>query len=179
MRRLLKEFEQLEKEPVEGICIYVETINESSEIKSPIPQYEAKISGPQNTPYENGTFTLSLTVPIKYPMDPPTIVFKTKIYHPNIDDSGRICLDILKRSPQGKWRPSLSLRSLLLSIQSLLAEPNPDDWLMSDIAKIYKDDRKRFNKIAKEMTEKYAMQNRISLPISNENNQNNETFENK
>mmetsp|Transcript_6593 Transcript_6593/g.24688 ORF Transcript_6593/g.24688 Transcript_6593/m.24688 type:complete len:196 (+) Transcript_6593:4084-4671(+) len=165
MRRLLKELEQLEKDPVEGLSIYSDPSPSASKT---LPSYEAKISGPSQTPYENGTFTLSISVPQRYPIEPPTIVFKTRIYHPNIDDSGRICLDILKGAPKGKWNPALSLRSVLISIQSLLAEPNPDDWLMSEIAQVYRDDRKRFDKKAREMTEKHAMTNRIVIAQSEE-----------
>lgn len=58
-------------------------------------------------------------------MSPPKVVFDTKIYHPNIDNLGRICLDILKKN----WSPALQIKSVLLSIQSLMSEPNPDDPL--------------------------------------------------
>ena len=71
-----------------------------------------KISGPNETPYEGGFFNLELFLPEEYPMVPPKVLFRTKIYHPNIDKLGRICLDILKN----KWSPALQIRSVLLSI---------------------------------------------------------------
>ena len=63
-------------------------------------------------------------------MSPPKVVFDTKIYHPNIDNLGRICLDILKKN----WSPALQIKSVLLSIQSLMSEPNPDDPLNNEAA---------------------------------------------
>lgn len=68
-----------------------------------------------------GKFKLELFLPDDYPMAPPKVRFLTKIYHPNIDKLGRICLDILK----DKWSPALQIRTVLLSIQALLSAPNP------------------------------------------------------
>ncbi len=69
-----------------------------------------------------GLFKLELFLTEEYPMQPPKVRFLTKIYHPNIDKLGRICLDILK----DKWSAALQMRSVLLSIQALLSSPNPD-----------------------------------------------------
>ncbi|KAH8939958.1 hypothetical protein BDL97_15G063900 [Sphagnum fallax] len=77
-----------------------------------------------------GVFKLELFLPKKYPMATP------KIYHPNIDKLGRICLDVLK----DKWSPALHFRTVLLSIQALLSAPNPDDPLVENIAKHWKSD---------------------------------------
>ena len=71
------------------------------------------ILGPQQSPYEGGAFKLELFLPQEYPMAAPKVRFLTKIYHPNIDKLGRICLDILK----DKWSPALQIRTVLLSIQ--------------------------------------------------------------
>lgn len=67
-------------------------------------------------------------------MAPPKVRFLTKMYHPNIDKLGRICLDILK----DKWSPALQIRTVLLSIQALLSAPNPDDPLANDVAEMWK-----------------------------------------
>ncbi|KAH0520116.1 Ubiquitin-conjugating enzyme E2 T [Microtus ochrogaster] len=123
--RLKKELHMLAIEPPPGITCWQE--------KDQVDDLRAQILGGANTPYEKGVFTLEVIVPERYPFEPPQIRFLTPIYHPNIDSSGRICLDILKLPPKGAWRPSLNIATVLASIQLLMAEPNPDDPLMADI----------------------------------------------
>lgn len=82
--------------------------------------WTATITGPAETPYANLILKLSFVFPTNYPYAPPTVLFKTPIYHPNVDFSGRICLDILK----DKWSAVYNVSSVLLSLQSLLGEPN-------------------------------------------------------
>lgn len=99
-----------------------------------------------------GVFKLELFLPDDYPMAAPKVRFLTKIYHPNIDRLGRICLDILK----DKWSPALQIRTVLISIQALLSAPNPDDPLSEQVARHFKDDNAGAIKTAKEWTQKYA-----------------------
>lgn len=82
--------------------------------------WTATIEGPNDTPYAGLTFKLSFAFPSNYPYAAPTVLFKTPIYHPNVDFSGRICLDILK----DKWTAAYNIQTVLLSLQSLLGEPN-------------------------------------------------------
>jgi ubiquitin-conjugating enzyme E2 C len=83
-------------------------------------KWTATVVGPADTPYAGLTFKLSFSFPNNYPYAAPSVVFCTPIYHPNIDFSGRICLDILK----DKWSAIYNVQSVLLSLQSLLGEPN-------------------------------------------------------
>jgi ubiquitin-conjugating enzyme E2 D len=78
---------------------------------------------------------------------------QTKVYHPNVNSQGSICLDILK----DQWSPALTISKVLLSISSLLTDANPDDPLVPEIAHIYKTDRQRYEETAREWTRKYAM----------------------
>ncbi|KAF5105596.1 hypothetical protein DV452_005162 [Geotrichum candidum] len=115
--------------------------------------WQATIMGPADSPYANGVFFLSITFPTDYPFKPPKVGFTTKIYHPNINSNGSICLDILK----DQWSPALTISKVLLSICSLLTDPNPDDPLVPEIAHVYKTDRSRYETTAREWTRKYAI----------------------
>ena len=147
VRRLTKELQEIRKDPPLNIS--------AGPINDNLFEWEAVLLGPTETPYEGGVFILNLHIPIDYPMKPPNILFKTKIYHPNINSTGAICLDILKSN----WSPSLTLSKLLLSICSLLNDPNCDDPLVPDIAKEYKQNHPLFIKNAKEWTQYYAVHN--------------------
>merc|ERR1712096_272689 len=103
-------------------------------------------------PYEGGLFFLKIQFPQDYPFKPPKIKFQTKIYHCNINDKGGICLDILKE----QWSPALTLKKVLISICSLLHDPNPDDPLVPEIAKLYKTNRAAHDNAAREYTERNA-----------------------
>ena len=114
--------------------------------------WQATIMGPSETAYEGGVFFLDIKFPKEYPFKPPKVYFITKIYHPNINSSGAICLDILK----DQWSPALTISKVLLSICSLLTDPNPDDPLVPSIAKLYKENKKLYQTKARVFTIRYA-----------------------
>ncbi|PWY99638.1 putative ubiquitin-conjugating enzyme E2 [Testicularia cyperi] len=144
-KRIIKETERLLKDPgTEGISA---TPHEDN-----LRYFDVVIDGPDQSPFSGGKFKLELFLPEDYPMAPPKVRFLTKIYHPNIDKLGRICLDILK----DKWSPALQIRTVLLSVQALLSAPNPDDPLANDVAEHYKKDEKGAIEVSRQWTEMYA-----------------------
>lgn len=116
-------------------------------------RWEASIIGPENSPYAGGIFALQIFFPVDYPFKPPKISFRTKIYHCNINANGGICLDILKE----QWSPALTISKVLLSICSLLTDPNPDDPLVPEIAQLYKNNRSLHDQSARLSCMKYAV----------------------
>lgn len=118
-----------------------------------IHQWQATIMGPEGSPYHGGIFYLKINFPIDYPFKPPKIIFLTKIYHCNINSSGGICLDILK----DQWSPALTISKVLLSICSLMDDPNPNDPLVPEIADLLIKNKVEHNERARLYTMQYAM----------------------
>jgi ubiquitin-conjugating enzyme E2 D/E len=115
-------------------------------------KWEGCIFGPEDSPYSGGVFKVSIQFPVDYPFRPPHVQFKTPIYHPNINNAGLICLDILK----GQWSPILTISKVLLSITSLLTDPNPDDPFVPNIAHQYKTNKLAYEMNARQWTLMYA-----------------------
>lgn len=134
-KRLQSELMQLMLSPSPGISAFPDADGN-------LLSWTATINGPADTPYENLTFKLSFSFPENYPYAPPTVLFKTPIYHPNVDFSGRICLDILK----DKWSAVYNVQSVLLSLQSLLGEPNNASPLNGQAAELWDKDREEFKR---------------------------------
>ncbi|XP_010274032.1 PREDICTED: ubiquitin-conjugating enzyme E2 D1-like isoform X2 [Nelumbo nucifera] len=142
--RLLKELDATKKDPLSHCSC--------GPVGNDIFEWQGVIMGPECTPYEGGLFFLSIHIPEDYPNSPPEIKFKTKVIHPNIDEDGTIHLDIL----WDRWTPVLTIEWVLLSICSLLADPNAD-ISFNPIAILYRNNREEYNKKTKEWTRKYAM----------------------
>ena len=144
--RIQKELSLLMKDPPDNCS--------AGPIDDDIFHWEGTIMGPTETVYEGGVFNLDIQFPKNYPFKPPKVRFQTKIYHPNINSGGFICLDIFKDN----WSPALTISKVLLSICSLLTDPNPDDPLVVDIADEYVNEREKYNETAKTWTQIYASQ---------------------
>ena len=110
------------------------------------------IEGPIFTPYQNGFFFFKLEYTSEYPMLPPKFIFITKIFHPNISEDGIVSVDILRNN----WSPSLRTRTVILSIQSLLGDPNINDFVNQEAASLYKTDIEAYNNTVIEYIKKYA-----------------------
>uniref|UniRef100_A0A8C8F3J6 UBC core domain-containing protein n=1 Tax=Oncorhynchus tshawytscha TaxID=74940 RepID=A0A8C8F3J6_ONCTS len=104
--------------------------------------WNAVIFGPEGTPFEDGTFKLTVEFTEEYPNKPPTVRFVSKMFHPNVYADGSICLDIL----QNRWSPTYDVSSILTSIQSLLDEPNPNSPANSQAAQLYQENKREYEK---------------------------------
>ncbi|KAI1920451.1 hypothetical protein LOZ65_004051 [Ophidiomyces ophidiicola] len=124
-----------------------------SSIPDDLRQLTILLTGPQETPYAQGLWRLHLRMPEDYPKNPPKATFKTRIWHPNVDEStGAVCVDTLKRD----WEASLTLRDVLITISCLLIHPNPDSALNSAAGALLQDDYETFARQAKLLTSIHA-----------------------
>lgn len=96
-------------------------------------KWTGKIKGPPGSVYEEMAFKLNLQFPEGYPIEAPTITFATPCYHPNVDMAGNICVDTLKE----KWSSCNCVLSILISIQSLLQDPNTASPLNARAASLW------------------------------------------
>ncbi|XP_057797935.1 uncharacterized protein LOC131014015 [Salvia miltiorrhiza] len=154
--RMQKELKLLLTDPPPGATFPTLSDHHHAGGDSSLTSIDALLQGPEGTVYSNGVFKIKIQIPERYPFQPPIVTFATPIYHPNIDNGGRICLDILNLPPKGMWQPSLNISTVLTSIGLLLSEPNPDDGLMHEASRDYKYNRQAFDQNARSMTEKYA-----------------------
>ncbi|KAL4295358.1 hypothetical protein GQ457_12G025660 [Hibiscus cannabinus] len=112
----------------------------------------ATVIGPPGTPYQGGIFFLDITFPSDYPFQPPKVVFKTRIYHCNVDAAGNLSLDILKDS----WSPALTITKVLTAIRAIFTNPDPYTPLISGVARLYLADKAKHDEIAAEWTLRFA-----------------------
>lgn len=108
-----------------------------------------RICSPDDTPWEGGTFNLTLQFSEEYPNRPPVVKFVSKLFHPNVYNDGGICLDIL----QSNWSPIYDISAVLTSIQSLLCDPNPNSPANSEAARLFQENRREYNKRVQQIVE--------------------------
>lgn len=126
LRTLMLEFKSLQEEPVEGFRVKI--ANEDN-----LFEWEVALFGPPRTLYEGGYFKAGMKFPPDYPYSPPSVKFLTKVWHPNVYENGDLCISILHppiddpqsgELPCERWNPTQNVRTILLSVISLLNEPN-------------------------------------------------------
>ncbi|KAL0797799.1 hypothetical protein Bca101_052973 [Brassica carinata] len=140
-KRLMRDFKRLQQDPPAGISGAPQDNN--------IMLWNAVIFGPDDTPWDGGTFKLSLQFSEDYPNKPPTVRFVSRMFHPNIYADGSICLDIL----QNQWSPIYDVAAILTSIQSLLCDPNPNSPANSEAARMYSESKREYNRRVRDVVE--------------------------
>ncbi|KAH3766516.1 Ubiquitin-protein ligase [Pelomyxa schiedti] len=141
-RRLMRDFKQLQTDPPSGIS--------GAPLENDIMRWNCVIFGPEDTPWEGGTFKLQMAFTEDYPTKAPKVRFVSRIFHPNVYADGSICLDIL----QNQWSPIYDIAAILTSIQSLLADPNPNSPANSEAAKLYTENKSEYDRRVTEIVER-------------------------
>ena len=144
VNRIQNELKDLIENPVQNCS--------AGPLEDNLTKWQATIFGPDDTPYAGGIFKLDIEFPNEYPFKPPKIYFLTPIYHCNVNKRGGICLDILKE----QWSPALTISKVLLSLCSLLSEPNPNDPLVPEIADLLKKNKAQHDSQARSYTLEHA-----------------------
>ncbi|OXA58639.1 ubiquitin-conjugating enzyme E2 L5 [Folsomia candida] len=108
---------------------------------------------PSNAPYNKGAFRVEITFPDGYPFKPPSVVFKTKIYHPNVDEKGVVCLNVINNE---NWKPATKISQVIQALVALVNNPEPEHALRADLAELFQNDISKFKKSAEDFTKKHA-----------------------
>ena len=154
VRRLMKEYQDLTTNAPEGITA------------GPISEddfflWECLISGPEGSSFEGGLFPATLKFQKDYPLSPPTMTFQCDLFHPNVYKNGEVCISILHapgddpnhyESANERWSPVQSVEKVLLSVMSMLAEPNDESPANIDAAKLWRENLSEYDKIVKRNT---------------------------
>ena len=124
-------------------------------------KWSVVLFGPENTIYEGGYFKASLLFPEDYPYSPPSMKFITQMFHPNIYKDGNVCISILHKpgfdkfneqeKVEEKWRPSLGVEKIILSVISLFDDPNCDSPANIDAAVMFRNNRKEYEKKVRQL----------------------------
>ena len=145
IRRIQREIQNLHANPIANISVGYDS-------NDPMKCY-GYIIGAVDTPFEGGIFRVEITFPDDYPFKPPSVKMLTKIYHPNISTGGDVCITITKKD---YWNPALTIGKVLVSICSMLTDPDPTDTFHSAMGNEYMNNREQYNRTAREWTQRYA-----------------------
>lgn len=149
-RRLQKEIADILKDTHSGIVV---TSPSGSTDITDFTHFRGHFRGPPDTPYEGGSYDVDIKITPEYPFKPPEMRFITKIWHPNVSSqTGAICLDTLGNA----WSPVLTLKSALISLQSLLSSPEPKDPQDAEVASMLLTRPEEFKHVAREWAQRYA-----------------------
>jgi len=154
---LMNQLKELTKNPVDGFSVGLQ--------EDDLYRWNVMIEGPPGTDYEGGFFPCSLEFPKEYPDRPPVMRFLTAgFWHPNVYKDGKVCISILHEAKEDalnpqealaeKWRPILGVEAVLLSVISMLNDPNLDSPANVDAAVQYKKDRRSYSKRIKDLVRK-------------------------
>ncbi|PVV05172.1 hypothetical protein BB560_000318 [Smittium megazygosporum] len=141
-RRLMRDFRRLQNDPPNGV--------NGAPCADNIMIWNAVIFGPVETPFEDGTFKLIMNFDETYPNKPPSVKFISEMFHPNVYANGELCLDIL----QNRWSPTYDVAAILISIRSLLHDPNPNSPANAEAAALYRENRREYTRRVRETVEK-------------------------
>jgi ubiquitin-conjugating enzyme (huntingtin interacting protein 2) len=146
-RRIAKEIADIKNDHLSQI--FVEPAGNNDDLT----HLRGQFKGPPDTPYEGGTYYVDIKIPSEYPFRPPVMRFETKIWHPNVSSqTGAICLDTLS----SQWSPVLTIKSALISLQSLLSTPEPKDPQDAEVAGMLIRNPSEFEHVAREWAHKHA-----------------------
>nr|BAA20373.1 UbcP3 [Schizosaccharomyces pombe] len=156
LRRLMKEYKELTENGPDGI-----TAGPSNE--DDFFTWDCLIQGPDGTPFEGGLYPATLKFPSDYPLGPPTLKFECEFFHPNVYKDGTVCISILHapgddpnmyESSSERWSPVQSVEKILLSVMSMLAEPNDESGANIDACKMWREDREEYCRVVRRLARK-------------------------
>ncbi|KAI8619008.1 ubiquitin-conjugating enzyme/RWD-like protein [Chytriomyces sp. MP71] len=152
---LQRQFKEILKNPIPGFRVELKDDN--------IFEWQVGIIGPLDTVYQSGYFLSTIKFPDDYPFNPPTFTFNNAFFHPNVYPDGRLCISILHppgddptsgEKAEERWNPTQTVESILLSIVSLLNDPNVSSPANVDAGVLFRNDRKAYDAKVKEQVER-------------------------
>jgi ubiquitin-conjugating enzyme E2 R len=156
LQKLLQnQYKTLQREPVEGFCVEPDESN--------FLQWKIWMEGPKGSPYEGGVFQLLMTFPETYPMSPPELRFISEFWHPNVYKDGRVCISILHppgedvlsgELPEERWLPTQTVSTIMLSVISMLSDPNFSSPANVDASVQWRTQRAKFQEHCRMLVEK-------------------------